>query len=253
MKFPILVLLGTVAWARGAFAEEGQPTPPDRIDLDTRPAGRPFASMVEVAPSDGALRPVPALLERDRFAERFATEIPLGRRLSLYGETIIAQQVGSPDVHGAAAQVGANLRLGNAGPVALAVQGGFLRELAGDPGGFVQATVTYDRGRLRLAALGHVECMGGTHRDPVDVYAVAAASVRLAAPLRLGISYVAQDLEEAVDDEHAEGGVRNYVGPDIAISLDRERVTLTAGAAFGLANGQTTPGTLARAGISFLY
>jgi hypothetical protein len=252
MKFPILVLLGTVAWARGAFAEEGH-TPPDRIDLDTRPAGRPFSSIVEVAPSDGALRPVPQMLERDRFAERFGTEIPLTRRLSVFGETIIAQRMGTPDVHGAAAQIGANLALGSAGPVALAVQGGFLRELGGDAGGFVQATATYDRGRLRLAALGHVECMGGSNRDPVDVYAVAAASVRLTEPLRLGISYVAQDLEEAVDNERAEGGIRNYVGPDIAISLDRERVTLTAGAAFGLALGQAAPGTLARAGISFLY
>ena len=205
MKTQLLVLVGAIASAQVASAEEGH-SPPDRMDLDSRPAGRPFlTTLVPLANGSGAV------------------------------------------------QLGAGMSLHRSESLQVAIGFGGLQELDRSSGAFMEAIVAYDVGRLRLGALANLEHLVGPNRDPVDLYAVISASVRVAAPLRVGVSVIAQDLEEAFDDEGADGGSRNYVGPDIAISLDRDRLLLSAGAAFGIMGGRNTPGALARAGLSFFY
>jgi hypothetical protein len=135
----------------------------------------------------------------------------------------------------------------------VAIGFGGLQELDRSSGAFMEAMVAYDIGRLRLGALANFEHLVGPNRDPIDFYAVVGASVRVARPLRIGVSLIAQDIEETFDGEGIDGGPRDYVGPDIAISLDHERVLLSAGAAFGISGGPTAAGAVARAGLSFFY
>jgi hypothetical protein len=119
-------------------------------------------------------------------------------------------------------------------PFRAALWGAFLREPGGPLGGAVRAAVSVDLDRLRLAANLHAEKVFATGRDAVDLIALAGASYRCADWLRLGVEYVAQDLEDAVERGEAEGGARHYAGPSVALDLDRGRVQLVAGPAFGL-------------------
>jgi hypothetical protein len=119
-------------------------------------------------------------------------------------------------------------------PFRAAVMGAFLREPGGGMGGMVRVMASLDLDRLRLAANVHAERIFAAGRDAVDVIAIAGASYRVTEWLRLGVEYVAQDVEDAWESGEAEGGARQYVGPTVALSLDRGRLQLVAGPAFGL-------------------
>jgi hypothetical protein len=113
-------------------------------------------------------------------------------------------------------------------------QGGWLRELGGDrDGAWLRLTVAQDIERLRLGATVHGEHVFATGRDPVDVLLLAGASYGLVGPLRAGLEYVGQDLEESWGDQ-AEGGARHLVGPELAVELLRRRLSISGGPAFGI-------------------
>jgi len=202
----------------------------------------------------GAIRPIPGNFDSEGIVHQLALEVGALDQLRVYAQTLIAQSLGaSSDVTAVAVQLGARAILT---PMRwrvfrLMLTGAFLREFGADLGMFGELTATVDLGRVRLAAAVHTEHIFAERRDPIDLYAVLGVSVRVTPILRLGAEYVAQDLEALADeDEDAEGGARHYVGPDVALSLRKNHLLLTGGAAVELAG---VPGVLARAALTCVY
>jgi hypothetical protein len=147
----------------------------------------------------------------------------------------------------------------------LVLSGGYIREawsgpvfndetnrwLAGSPGGdngaFVQAAVSGDIGRLRLAGTVHGEHIFAEGRDPLDMMVDLGASWRIAGSFRGGVEYVGQDLEEAFSPG-AEGGARHFLGPIASVQLLHERLTIVGGPSVGLS--RLSPDFVARVGAS---
>jgi hypothetical protein len=69
-------------------------------------------------------------------------------------------------------------------------------------------------------------------------------------PLRLGVEYVGQDLEELAGGE-AEGGARHAARPSAALSLDHGQYQVSIASAFGL-NARSPPALL-RAGLTVAF
>jgi hypothetical protein len=202
--------------------------------------------------SPGAIRPVPGHFDQEGVVHALALEIGLLPRLTLYGSTLIAQPIGESDVGNVAVQAGARVSLTNprARRVRVVLQAGVLREFGADVGVIGEVTGSWDIGRVRLAAALHGEHVFAPGRDPIDLYAVAGVSVRVASIVRVGAEYIAEDLEAAFDDDEAERGARHYLGPDVALSLFRDRLLVTAGVATQVAR---TPGVLARTALAWVY
>jgi hypothetical protein len=152
-------------------------------------------------------------------------------------------------VHGATGSLG--LRVQWTDPTSafrFTTAGAFFREgRGGAMGGFVRVAGSYDVGAVRFAGNLHAERVFAGGRDGLDVLALAGISYRVLPSLRLGAEYVGQDLEDAVEKEEAEGGAKHYVGPTVAVDLDRGRAQLVAGPSFGV--GQKTPRVLGRVGL----
>ena len=132
----------------------------------------------------------------------------------------------------------------------LVLSGGYLRELVGADGAWLRLAVSQDIARLRLGAAVHSEHVFSPGRDGIDVLVVAGASYAVVGPLHAGVEYVAQDLEEALEDR-AEGGVRHFLRPQLSLELVQKRLSIVAGPAFGL--GPTSPNFPARMSISYQY
>jgi hypothetical protein len=202
--------------------------------------------------SAGAIRPIPGNFDSEGVVHTLSLEVGVLDRLRLYGQTMIAESVGSAaEVNAVALQLGARMLLT---PMRwqrfrLMLTGAFVREFGAALGMFGELTGTYDLGRVRLAASLHAEHIFSGARDPIDLYAVAGVSVRVVRILRLGVEYIAQDLE-GLDGDEAEGGARHYAGPDLALSLHKNRLLVTAGGAVQLAHA---PGVLARAALTYVY
>jgi hypothetical protein len=109
----------------------------------------------------------------------------------------------------------------------LTVAGAGFREFSGDIGTYVRVAASYDWSRLRVAANFHGEHVFAAGRDAVDILVLAGASYRLLEPLRVGFEYVGQDVEETFD-AGAEGGARNFVGPDVALDFADHRISVVA-------------------------
>lgn len=202
--------------------------------------------------SPGAIRPIPGHFDQEGVVHQLGLEAGVLPRLSIWGSTQIAEAIGKSDVGAVAVQAGARVLVT---PPAwqrfrLVVQAGFLREFGAALGIAGEVTASYDLGRVRLAGAVHAERLFAPDRDPIDLYAVAGASVRVMRLLRVGLEYVAQDLEAAVEDDEAEGGARHFVGPDVALALLGHRLLVTAGAAVQLARA---PGVLARGALTYVY
>jgi hypothetical protein len=119
----------------------------------------------------------------------------------------------------------------------------------GDSGAWLQVAFSQDFvDRVRVAATVHAEHVFSPGRDPLDVMVQVGAACRVVAGFRLGVEYVGQDLEEAVDPG-AEGGARHFVGPVASLQLLKDRLSLVAGPSFGLSS--RSPEVLGRAGASF--
>jgi hypothetical protein len=130
------------------------------------------------------------------------------------------------------------------------VSGGWLHELNGGDGAWMRVAVSQEFDRLRLGATAHAEHVFATRRDSVDFLFMAGASYAVAGPLRLGLEYVAQDLEESLSDE-AEGGVRQFLAPQASVELLEKRLSLAGGPAFGL-NAQS-PAFSGRLAVAYEY
>jgi hypothetical protein len=111
----------------------------------------------------------------------------------------------------------------------------------------LQLAAAQDLGRVRLGATVLAEKVFATSRDGIDAIAMLGASYRLPAGLRVGVEYVAQDLEELAT-AGAEGGARQAVGPTIALDLAGGRYQAVVSAAFGLT--PNSPKALARVGLA---
>jgi hypothetical protein len=118
----------------------------------------------------------------------------------------------------------------------------------GDSGAWAQVAFVQEISRVRFGATVHVEHVFADGRDPLDVMVQAGASCRIVAGFRLGVEYVGQDLEEAVDPG-AEGGARHFMGPVASLQLLRDRLSLVAGPSFGMS--ARSPEVLGRAGAAF--
>lgn len=124
--------------------------------------------------------------------------------------------------------------------VALAGQ----REFGGTFGAWGRVAASLDVDRVRIAANAHGEKAFAKGRDELDVMAIAGVSYRALDGVRFGVEYVGQELEAAVEKDEAEGGVRHFAGPTLALDLDKGRFQLVAGPAFGL--NQQSPNLLGR-------
>ncbi len=263
----VLAALALVAQAATARAVEDQPA---ATAAASAPVEQPFLYMVDphgpaprqvlagyalaFSSSAGAIRPIPGNFDSEGVVHTLSLEVGVLDRLRLYGQTMIAESIGATEVNAVALQVGARLLLTPPSwqRFRLMVTGAFLREFGADLGMFGELTATYDLGRVRFGASMHGEHIFAGTRDPIDLYAVAGVSVRVIRILRLGVEYVAQDLEAltADGDDDAEGGARQYAGPDLALSLHKDRLLITAGGAVQLAS---SPGVLARAALTYVY
>lgn len=130
------------------------------------------------------------------------------------------------------------------------VSGGYLRELNGGDGAWLRFAITEDFARLRLGATAHGEHVFAGGRDAVDLLVMAGASYALARPLRAGLEYVAQDLEESLG-AGAEGGVRQFVGPQMSVELLEKRLSIAGGPAFGIA--PQSPVFTGRLSVAYAY
>lgn len=112
---------------------------------------------------------------------------------------------------------------------------------------WARAIGSYDLGRVRLAGNVHVERAFATGRDTIDVLAMGGVSVRVAGGVRLGAEYVGQDLEDAIEQEEAEGGAKHFAGPTAALDISGGRLQIVMGPAFGL--NANSPRFLGRIGV----
>lgn len=121
----------------------------------------------------------------------------------------------------------------------------FFREFEGGLGAYGRFAASYDIQRFRLALNFHGEHVFQPGRDALDVMVLAGVSYHVLDPLRFGVEYVGQDLEETFD-AGAEGGARHFVGLDLALDVIGDQVQLVLAAARGF-DRQSPPlmGTLA--------
>jgi hypothetical protein len=210
-----------------------------QADPSAPPAGHVIAglSVGYAAVDRGAARPFAADLARAGAVYSATAEVGVHRLVALHGEGLLAGQGTSSSVSGGAMLGVTAYPLPQGAPVDASVSAGYLRELGGSSGAWGRIAVAGDVGpaRLVLTALGeHVFEPG---RDGVDVLVTTGVSYALADAVRVGAEYVVQDLEGAWDPEEADGGIRHFVGPNVALELMRHRARLVAGPAFGLSEG----------------
>ena len=145
-------------------------------------------------------------------------------------------------------------------PIAFAWRGsemtasaGTMRDASGAGAAWAHATLTRDIGRLRLATSVHATHVLAAGRDPLDTMVTLGATYEVEGALRAGVEYVAQDVEAGFDNDN-EGGMRQFIGPILAIDLPK-RFSLVGGPALSLAPA-TLPGTgpvVARLGVSYAF
>jgi hypothetical protein len=207
-------------------------------DPSAPPPGHVIAglSVGYAAVNRGAARPFAADLAHAGAVYSASVEVGLHRLLSLQGEGLLAGQ-GTSDSVSAGAVLGASVHpLPSSFPVDLAISGGYLRELGGSNGAWGRVALAGDLGPARLALTALGEHVFEPGRDGVDVLVTTGVSCAIAGPVRIGAEYVVQDLEGAWDPEEADGGIRHFVGPNIALELMRHRARLVAGPALGLSD-----------------
>lgn len=118
----------------------------------------------------------------------------------------------------------------------------------GSNGAWLQAAVAGDIGRARLATTVHGEHVFADGRDALDVMVTAGASYQIVGPLRAGVEYVGQDLEELATPG-SEAGARHFAGPTVSMQLLRDRLTIVGGPAFGLSD--VSPRLLGRLAVAY--
>jgi hypothetical protein len=127
---------------------------------------------------------------------------------------------------------------------------GYLRDLAGGSGVWGRVMVEQDIGRARLGGMVHAEHVFAPGRDGADMMVTAGASYRVAGPLRLGVEYVAQDIEGAFDSQELEG-MRHFLGPTFGLELLGKRLSIAGSPAVGLTSH--SPPIVGRAAVAYAF
>ena len=136
-------------------------------------------------------------------------------------------------------------------PFRLVLGGGYLLERSAGNGLFLRVAATYDAGAFRFGGTFHAEHVFLQGRDALDAVMILAANVKLGRIVRLGIEYVAQDLEGYADRQEAEGGVRHFLGPTSSFELLEKRLFVAFGPAVGLSYG--SPKVVGRASVAYAF
>ena len=197
-------------------------------------------STVTMTSGGDASRPFAADLARPGGVLESGAEVGLGKSLSVsmsgFHDGLYGLDSTSSGVSGA-------LRFSPlTGGTRLVASFGALRDLSGHAGVFSRASFAADLGALRLAGGFHAQHLFDPTRDALDVMLTAGASVALPSALRLGVEWVGQDLEGALDPLEKEG-VRHFVGPTLGFAFGKN-LSATAGPALGLSPG--SPRTVGR-------
>jgi hypothetical protein len=103
-------------------------------------------------------------------------------------------------------------------PITLRASAALIRDYREDTSLRLAITGARDWARVNVTASAIGEKPFAEDRDTVDVIVGAAASVSIARRARLGAEIVGEDLEDAWEDEEAEGGARLLVGPTLWVA-----------------------------------
>jgi hypothetical protein len=112
---------------------------------------------------------------------------------------------------------------------------GLGRDLAGHAAVFTRASFAADVGRFRIASTLLGEHVYAPGRDAVDMLVSAGVAYALPNAMRLGVEWVAQDVEGAFDATEKEG-IRHFVGPTFGWT-PTPALSIAAGPAVGLSYG----------------
>lgn len=268
MKLAALVALTSLALARTALADDpAQPTQPDAVQPEAAPKSTvqrpwlygddttipaPLSAVITTrttyTASRSVTRPFASNVSAPGGLAELGAEVGVLPLLSLqatgvlgFGDGLAAGMVGgfrfAPLAH-------------TRSPFQLVLGGGYLRDRSADNGVYARAAATYDVGRLRLGTTVHGEHVFSPGRDAVDLLVTAGASVRVAGPVRAGVEYVGQDLEELADAE-AEQGARHFLGPTLAFDALDHKLMFAAGPAAGLSS--QSPRLVGRLSIAYAF
>jgi hypothetical protein len=198
-------------------------------------------------------RPLPASIMVAGAMHELTIDYGVDSRIAPFVSVRMLQPASSAKDASVGGAAGAKWQLTNPqGPFRLTLAGAGFREAGGSFGTYARLAASYDLDGLRIAGNAHVEKAFGAGRDNVDVLILAGMSYRVMREMRLGVEYVAQDLEEAFGDaESAEGGARQYLGPSLALNLLSDRLQLVAGVGMGLA--ARASGTMGRIGTLMMF
>lgn len=210
------------------FAYVLDPSTPSRGDASAE-------YRVGLASGVAAARPLPATIAPPGIVHALTLGYGVTARIAPFaGVEVLPGTSLSPETR-TAASAGARVQLTDPrGPFRLTLAGALMRDFGGAFGGYGRLAASYDVQRLRIAGNLHAEKFAAEGRDALDVLAFAGASYRALDVLRLGVEYVGQDLEDAVEAEEAEGGAKHFLGPTAALDLGGGAVQIVGGPAFGL-------------------
>jgi hypothetical protein len=234
-------------------AEPSKEAPAARLHAEERPFAfvldptTPSAGDVTLAYALGAAsgvsaeRPLPATFAVSGAEQSFTIGYGLSDRVAPFASMRLLVPTAANDMARATGDAGLRWQLTRpTSNVRLTLASAVFREFLGAWGSYTRLAASYDLGRLRLAANAHAEHVFAVGRDAVDVLVLAGVSYAVAGPLRTGVEYVGQDLEESAASNGVEGGARHFLGPDVAIDLLRGQVQLVGGASMGV-GGRSPP------------
>jgi hypothetical protein len=207
------------------------------LDPSTPTAGDVTAEYgVGMSSGSAVERPLPTSSYASGVAHSFTVGFGATDRLAPFAGGRVVQSEGGNEARGGGV-AGVRWQVTRPGaPFRLTLAGAGFREAGGTGafGAYTRLAMSYDVDRLRIAGNLHTEKAFASGRDGLDVLAIAGASYRAAEIFRVGAEYVGQDLEDAVEQEEAEGGARHFLGPTVALDVDSGRVQVVAGPSFGL-------------------
>ena len=253
-------ILAGVSFSASARAErettrEIQAAQRSWLYVDDAAIAAPFrvvaVSRVTYTSADGAARPFASDLAHPGAVLESGAEVGIAPALSIAvsGATDALGLTGS-----SSSGMSAGLRLALfptlSRPTRIVASAGYLNELSGNHGAWAKLAVARDIGRARVGAMAHAQHVYALKRDAMDVMVTAGASYQVTGPLRVGVEYVAQDLEGAVDQRETEG-IRHFIGPTVAVELPQEHLAVVFGPAAGLS--ASSPYALGRAAIAYSF
>ena len=103
-------------------------------------------------------------------------------------------------------------------PLQVEIEAMVLRDYGANHAALLAVRASRDFGRLRIALAERVDHTFLAGRDNVDLYTSAGASLAVARAVRVGLEYVAQDLEDLFEDD-VDGGLRQFVGAQAQLTL----------------------------------